>query len=95
MGLVNVKLMIPFCRTLEEGRRVLAELERNGPGGVYLGGGLPRRLLPVLTQPGFLDRFRDKGRLSSFLRRVPLHVVTRPNVGLLGALQYALAVHDD
>jgi pyruvate,water dikinase len=30
MGLVNVKLMIPFCRTLEEGRRVLAELERNG-----------------------------------------------------------------
>ena len=30
MGLANVKLMIPFCRTLEEGRRVLAELERNG-----------------------------------------------------------------
>jgi pyruvate,water dikinase len=30
MGLSNVKLMIPFCRTLEEGRRVLAELERNG-----------------------------------------------------------------
>ena len=30
MGLVNVKLMIPFCRTLEEGRRVLQELERNG-----------------------------------------------------------------
>jgi pyruvate,water dikinase len=30
MGLVNVKLMIPFCRTLEEARRVLVELERNG-----------------------------------------------------------------
>jgi pyruvate,water dikinase len=30
MGLTNVKVMIPFCRTLEEGRRVLAELERNG-----------------------------------------------------------------
>jgi len=30
MGLVNVKVMIPFCRTLEEGRKVLAELERNG-----------------------------------------------------------------
>ncbi|HEX9704261.1 MAG TPA: phosphoenolpyruvate synthase [Gemmatimonadales bacterium] len=30
MGLANVKVMIPFCRTLEEGRRVLAELERNG-----------------------------------------------------------------
>ena len=30
MGLGNVKVMIPFCRTLEEGRRVLAELGRNG-----------------------------------------------------------------
>jgi pyruvate,water dikinase len=30
MGLTNVKVMIPFCRTLEEGRKVLAELGRNG-----------------------------------------------------------------
>ena len=30
MGLTNVKVMIPFCRTLEEGRRVIAELDRNG-----------------------------------------------------------------
>lgn len=30
MGLTNVKLMIPFCRTVEEGRRVIAELEHNG-----------------------------------------------------------------
>ncbi|HTV25717.1 MAG TPA: putative PEP-binding protein, partial [Polyangiaceae bacterium] len=30
MGLVNVKVMVPFCRTLEEGRRVLDEMERNG-----------------------------------------------------------------
>ena len=30
MGLRNVKLMIPFCRTVEEGRRVLDEMERNG-----------------------------------------------------------------
>jgi pyruvate,water dikinase len=30
MGLTNVRVMIPFCRTLDEGRRVLAELRRNG-----------------------------------------------------------------
>jgi pyruvate, water dikinase len=30
MGFTNVKVMIPFCRTLDEGRRVLAEMERNG-----------------------------------------------------------------
>src|SRR5687768_13187411 len=30
MGLRNLKLMVPFCRTVEEGRRVLEELARNG-----------------------------------------------------------------
>jgi pyruvate,water dikinase len=30
MGLVNVKLMIPFCRTAEEGGRVLEEMSRHG-----------------------------------------------------------------
>ena len=30
MGLTNVKLMIPFCRTLGEARRVLDELARHG-----------------------------------------------------------------
>lgn len=30
MGLKNVKIMIPFCRTVEEGRKVLQELENNG-----------------------------------------------------------------
>ncbi|HEX6925293.1 MAG TPA: phosphoenolpyruvate synthase [Longimicrobiaceae bacterium] len=30
MGLRNVKLMIPFCRTVEEGERVLAEMAANG-----------------------------------------------------------------
>ncbi len=30
MGLTNVKVMIPFCRTLEEGQQVLRELAKNG-----------------------------------------------------------------
>ena len=30
MGLTNVKLMIPFCRTIDEGRKVLAEMEKEG-----------------------------------------------------------------
>ena len=30
MGLLNVKLMIPFCRTVEEGENVLAEMTKNG-----------------------------------------------------------------
>jgi pyruvate,water dikinase len=30
MGLTNVKLMIPFCRTVEEGRLVVAEMRNHG-----------------------------------------------------------------
>lgn len=30
MGLTNVKIMVPFCRTVEEARRVLHELAANG-----------------------------------------------------------------
>lgn len=30
MGLTNVKLMIPFCRTVEEGRLVVAEMRKHG-----------------------------------------------------------------
>lgn len=30
MGFQNVKLMIPFCRTIEEGKNVLAEMKKNG-----------------------------------------------------------------
>ncbi len=30
MGLTNVKLMVPFCRTVGEGRRVLEEMEKHG-----------------------------------------------------------------
>lgn len=51
MGLLNLKLMIPFCRTLEEARRVLAELEKNGlrrgKGGVavYLMCEIPNNVL--------------------------------------------------
>ena len=30
MGLHNVKLMIPFCRTVQEGENVLSEMAKNG-----------------------------------------------------------------
>jgi pyruvate, water dikinase len=30
MGLKNVKIMVPFCRTVEEGKKVIAEMARHG-----------------------------------------------------------------
>lgn len=54
-------------------------------GGVYLGGGLPPRVLPFLRSGRFIDAFRRKGRFSAFMERLPLHVILQPRAALLGA----------
>lgn len=59
-------------------------------GGVYLGGGIPRRVLPVLRRDSFLAAFRSKGRMSEFLERVPVHVIANPKIALMGAACYGL-----
>jgi glucokinase len=61
-------------------------------GGVYLGGGIPQRILPVLEKERFLQAFRSKGRLSHVLADVPVHVIVNPQVALLGAARAGLAV---
>jgi glucokinase len=44
-------------------------------GGVYLGGGIPPRILPALHQPHFRERFESKGRMRDYLRRIPVFVI--------------------
>jgi glucokinase len=59
-------------------------------GGVYLGGGIPRRILPVLEGGQFMESFCDKGRMSDLLGRMPVHVIVNPRVALLGAACHGL-----
>ncbi len=58
-------------------------------GGVYLAGGIAPRILPKLQEGGFLRVFRDKGRMSDFLAKVPVYVIMNPQVALLGAAAVA------
>ena len=59
-------------------------------GGVYLSGGIPPRILPALEQGPFMQAFRNKGRMSDLLARVPVHVILNPKVALLGAACHGL-----
>lgn len=59
-------------------------------GGVYLGGGIPPRILPALTHQRFLQSFLHKGRMSSLLIRMPVHVILNPRAALLGVTYYGL-----
>jgi glucokinase len=61
-------------------------------GGVYLGGGIPPRILPVLRGRGFTEAYRGRGRLSDVVGRIPLHVILEPRAALIGAAMHALAL---
>lgn len=60
-------------------------------GGVYLGGGIPPRIIPAIEQGNFLQAFRNKGRFSSLLTDIPVYIIRNPRAGLLGAAHYGLS----
>jgi len=53
--------------------------------GVFLGGGIPPAILPILKNGPFLGAFRNKGRMAELLSQVPVHVIMNPKAALLGA----------
>ena len=60
-------------------------------GGIYLGGGIPPRILPWLEHTYFMQAFLNKGRFSTVLIRFPVHVILHRNAALYGAICYGLA----
>ena len=60
-------------------------------GGIYLGGGIPPRILSDLQKPFFLDALRSKGRFGKVLTDMPVHVILNSKAALLGAAAYGLA----
>ncbi|MCW8800664.1 MAG: glucokinase, partial [Desulfobacter sp.] len=57
-------------------------------GGIYLGGGIPPRILKRLARPDFLSRIVDKGRFFSLCANMPVHVILDPQAALHGAAWY-------
>ena len=54
-------------------------------GGIYLGGGIPPKILPALKDDRFLKAFRNKGRFQRFLEKIPVRVILDSRAALLGA----------
>ena len=61
-------------------------------GGVYLGGGILPRILPVLEQErdAFLRSFRCRGIMTEVMVNIPVHVITGSHVALDGAALWTL-----
>lgn len=58
-------------------------------GGVYLGGGIPQRILPKLQETHFMSAFTNKGRFAALMSRIPVHVILT-QAALTGAARYGL-----
>lgn len=59
-------------------------------GGIYLGGGIPPRILSSLTDGRFMQAFLSKGRFNEILAPMPISVILNPKAALLGAAHVAL-----
>ena len=58
-------------------------------GGVYIAGGIAPKIIGQLTSGAFMDAFRNKGRLSNVVARMPVRVILTEDVALYGAAAVA------
>lgn len=55
-------------------------------GGLYIAGGIAAKNVSLLSSGVFMQAFRQKGRVSGLLEKVPVHIVLEPKAGLIGAV---------
>ncbi len=60
-------------------------------GGLYLGGGIPPKILSALKKDVFMNAFADKGRFRDLVSRIPVHVILNDKAALLGAADCAFS----
>jgi len=63
-------------------------------GGVYLGGGIPPKILPQLKEGIFMKSFTEKGRFKGLLKKIPVRVILNDKAALLGAASCAFEMEE-
>lgn len=58
-------------------------------GGVYIGGGIPAKILPAFDTPTFLAAFNGKEPLDGLLREMPVSIILNRHAGLDGTAVFA------
>lgn len=70
----------------EAGNLALKTMSR---GGVFVGGGIAPKILPLLQDGTFLTSFLSKGRMQPLLAAMPLKVILNDRAALYGPALYA------
>jgi glucokinase len=83
------KTMDTFVKILGSETGNLA-LKIMATGGVYLGGGIPPKILSRLMDGRFLDAFTRKGRFKPVLEKMNIAVILNPKAALYGAARFGI-----
>ena len=70
----------------EAGNLALKVMSR---GGLYIGGGIAPKILPLLQTGDFLNAFLDKGRMRPLLAAMPVKVILNDRTALYGPALFA------
>jgi len=73
-----------FCSGMGSASGNLA-LTYGAKGGIYIAGGVVPRFKEFFINSDFRHKFEEKGRFVSYLKPIPVFIVVRENLGLLGA----------
>lgn len=85
--LIAAETMELFVRYLATEASCLV-LKLMATGGLFLGGGIPPKILPLLETDNWTRNFDNNGRMHDLSDRVPVHVVLNDKMALLGAAYY-------
>jgi glucokinase len=53
--------------------------------GVYVGGGIARKILPAIRAGSFMDAFLAKSPMTALLKNIPVQLILNTDAGLIGA----------
>ncbi|BAV09608.1 glucokinase [Filimonas lacunae] len=63
-------------------------LKMKATGGLFFGGGIPPKILPLLKDPNFYETFIDCGRMQELVAKVPVKIILNDKSALYGAAYY-------
>jgi glucokinase len=63
-------------------------LKLKATGGLYLGGGIPPKIVPLLKDKSFFKNYLDCDRMQHLVKDVPIKIIANDKTALLGAAHY-------
>ncbi len=85
-GHIAVQTLYLFADILADEAANLA-LKTMALGGIFIGGGIPPKILPFFQQERFMSSF-SRGVFADILTDIPIHIILNPQTALLGTAAY-------